>query len=55
MHISATLPLILGTIAGVLFVGVFIAAWIITFRNRRIIRCHATAKPDEKDTSHDAD
>ncbi len=40
MHISPTIPLILGTIAGGLFIGVFIAAWCITFRNRRRIRLH---------------
>ncbi len=38
MHISATIPLILGIIAGILFVGVFTAAWIVTFRNRRKIQ-----------------
>ncbi len=38
MHITPTIPLILGIIAGVFFVGVFMVAWIVTFRNRRKIR-----------------
>ncbi len=38
MHISAIIPLILGLIAGILFVSVFITAWVITFRNRRRIK-----------------
>lgn len=44
MHISANIPLILGTIAGILFVGVFTAAWVVTFRNRRKIRAYAEPK-----------
>lgn len=36
--ISPEIPLTLGIIAGVLFVGVLIAAFIVTMRNRRIIR-----------------
>lgn len=48
MHISATIPLILGTLAGILFVGVFIAAWIVTFRNRRRIRKHFSTQTESK-------
>lgn len=49
MHISASIPLILGTIAGTLFVGVFVAAWYVTFRNRRIIKKHSAAQIPSKD------
>ncbi len=44
MHISSTIPLILGSIAGVLFIGVFTAAWVVTFRNRRKIHAYAGTK-----------
>ncbi len=43
MHISATIPLILGLIAGILFVGVFIIAWFVTFRNRRRIKRYSSS------------
>ncbi len=43
MHISANIPLILGIIAGILFVGVFTAAWIVTFRNRRKIHAYQSS------------
>ncbi len=48
MHISATIPLILGSIAGILFVGVFISAWLVTFRNRRIIKRYTSADQQKK-------
>lgn len=41
MHISATIPLILGTVAGILFIAVFLIAACVTFRNRRLIRNHS--------------
>lgn len=41
MHIPATIPLILGTVAGILFIAVFLIAACVTFRNRRLIRNHS--------------
>ncbi|MDE6480712.1 MAG: hypothetical protein K2L45_10625 [Muribaculaceae bacterium] len=38
MHISSTLMLIIASIAAALFVGVFLAAVIITHGNRRTIQ-----------------
>lgn len=43
MNISPTIPLVLGLIAGILFIGVFIAAWIVTFRNRHRIKKYSSA------------
>lgn len=37
-EISPNIVLILGAIAFALFVSLFIASWIVTMRNRRIIR-----------------
>ena len=38
MHISSTLMLIIASTAAALFIGVFVAATVITRRNRRIIQ-----------------
>lgn len=38
MHISSTLMFIIASIAAILFVGMFVAAAIITRKNRRIIQ-----------------
>lgn len=48
MHsISPDIPLTLGIIAGSLFVCVLIAAFVITMRNRRIIRKNSEYKNTE--------
>ena len=38
MNISPAIVLTLGAVAGALFVTVFIISWIVTFRNRKIIK-----------------
>lgn len=45
--ISPTIPLILGTTVGVLFLILFIGALVVTMRNRRIIRRHSDYKQIE--------
>lgn len=39
--ITSSIPLILGIIAGLFFLILFIGALVITMRNRRIIRCYS--------------
>ena len=45
MHISSTLMLIIASTAAVLFVGVFVAAAIVTRRNRRAIQRISNRQP----------
>lgn len=42
MNIPATLLLVFGLIAAILFAAIFIAALVITMRNRRIIQRHSS-------------
>lgn len=39
--IPPVIPLVMGSIAFTLFVVVFVAAWIVTMRGRRLIRRHS--------------
>ncbi|MDE5850311.1 MAG: hypothetical protein K2H38_09235 [Muribaculaceae bacterium] len=45
MHISSTLMLIIASMAATLFAGVFVAAAVITRRNRRIIQRISNRQP----------
>ena len=45
--LPASIPLILGIIAGGLFLILFVVALIVTMRNRRIIRKHSEYKVDD--------
>ncbi|MDE6380835.1 MAG: hypothetical protein K2L11_10205 [Muribaculaceae bacterium] len=48
MHISSTLVLIIASIAAALFVGLFVAAVIITHGNRRTIQKYNENKRNSK-------
>ncbi len=47
--ISPYIPLVLGIIAGSLFLIIFIIAWVITMRNRRLIRKYSGYKKEDSD------
>lgn len=48
--IPPVIPLVMGSIAFTLFVVVFVAAWIVTMRGRRLIRRHSVKSGTDNTT-----
>lgn len=53
MNVAANIPLILGVIAGILFVSLFVGATYIVFRNRRIIKNWTARQTIRKEKGED--